>query len=224
MFVWDRGRRASAGTRSSVQRDLARLSDAAAAAVSRRRRSPSQSNGKNVVLSGKVSSKDVDRQGRRTSPRATSKRKKTSSTCCSAGARRHQSGAAARALRRGEPQRADRARASTFGCHRLQGRPLVRPHHDAAVRRARQWDEAEGKFVFSDFLNLFLFDTKNSLAGVIKALQTRACSRASPNRTWSRKAARKRASWPAANSRSRSRRARAPTSAISFSSRSSASV
>jgi pilus assembly protein CpaC len=47
---------------------------------------------------------------------------------------------------------------------------------------APQWD-ADGKFVFSDFLNLFLFDTKNQVAGVVKALQQRGLlqSLAEPN-------------------------------------------
>jgi len=47
---------------------------------------------------------------------------------------------------------------------------------------APQWDE-DGKFVFSDFLNLFLFDTKNQLAGVIRALQNKGLfqSLAEPN-------------------------------------------
>src|SRR5688572_1240763 len=47
---------------------------------------------------------------------------------------------------------------------------------------APEWDE-EGRFVFSDFLNLFLFDTQNQLAGVIKALQNKGLfqSLAEPN-------------------------------------------
>ena len=47
---------------------------------------------------------------------------------------------------------------------------------------APQWDQ-QGKFVFSDFLNLFLFDTKNELAAVMRALQTKGLfqSLAEPN-------------------------------------------
>ncbi|HXE81136.1 MAG TPA: type II and III secretion system protein family protein [Vicinamibacterales bacterium] len=47
---------------------------------------------------------------------------------------------------------------------------------------APEWNE-DGKFVFSDFLNLFLFDTKNQLAGVIRALQSKGLfqSLAEPN-------------------------------------------
>ena len=59
---------------------------------------------------------------------------------------------------------------------------LVRPHHDAAVRRARVGTQ-DGKLVFSDFLNLFLFDTKEGLGGVVKALQNKGLfqSLAEPN-------------------------------------------
>lgn len=44
------------------------------------------------------------------------------------------------------------------------------------------WDQ-DGKFIFSDFLNFFLFDTKNQLAVVIKALQSKGLfqSLAEPN-------------------------------------------
>jgi len=47
---------------------------------------------------------------------------------------------------------------------------------------APEWDK-DGKFVFSDFLNLFLFDTKNQVAGVVRALQQRGLlqSLAEPN-------------------------------------------
>ncbi len=47
---------------------------------------------------------------------------------------------------------------------------------------APQWDQ-DGKLVFSDFLNLFLFDAKNNLTGVIKALQNKGLfqSLAEPN-------------------------------------------
>src|SRR6478672_9358066 len=37
---------------------------------------------------------------------------------------------------------------------------------------APQWDQ-DGKTVFSDFLNLFLLDSKNNLSAVVKALQTK---------------------------------------------------
>jgi pilus assembly protein CpaC len=47
---------------------------------------------------------------------------------------------------------------------------------------APQWDQ-DGKLVFSDFLNLFLLDSKNNLTGVIRALQNKGLfqSLAEPN-------------------------------------------
>jgi pilus assembly protein CpaC len=44
------------------------------------------------------------------------------------------------------------------------------------------WNE-DGKFIFSDFLNLFLFDSKNEIAGVVRALQNKGLfqSLAEPN-------------------------------------------
>src|SRR3954469_1105570 len=47
---------------------------------------------------------------------------------------------------------------------------------------APAWNE-DGKLVFSDFLNLFLFNTKEGLGGVVKALQTKGLfqSLAEPN-------------------------------------------
>jgi pilus assembly protein CpaC len=47
---------------------------------------------------------------------------------------------------------------------------------------APAWDD-DGKFVFSDFLNLFLFDAKNEIAGVVRALQNKGLfqSLAEPN-------------------------------------------
>ena len=61
--------------------------------------------------------------------------------------------------------------------------------------------------VFSDFLNVFLFDAKHQLGTVIKALQREGQFRASPSRTSCRKAGRKRAFSPAESFRSRSRKA-----------------
>jgi pilus assembly protein CpaC len=47
---------------------------------------------------------------------------------------------------------------------------------------APEWDK-DGKLVFSDFLNLFLFDSKNQIAGVVRALQNKGLfqSLAEPN-------------------------------------------
>jgi Flp pilus assembly secretin CpaC len=81
----------------------------------------------------------------------------------------------------------------------------------------------EEKLVFSDFLNLFLFDTKHQLGTVIKALQTKGLfqSLAEPNLV--ARAGKKRASWRAANFRCRSPRDPATASRSPFSTRNSAS-
>ena len=59
--------------------------------------------------------------------------------------------------------------------------------------------------MFSDFLNLFIFNNKENIGAVVKALQAEGLpSRASPSRTSSPTTARKPASWPAASSPCRS--------------------
>ena len=128
-------RRASRRYEVVVQRDLASCSE------QMKQLFPGEeiavtSNGKDVVLSGTVSSKDVDGQGRRTWPRATSTRTKTSSTCCSMqdGAAT-QSGAAARALRGSEPSALTELGASRW-LPTASTMPTVRAADDAAVRRA----------------------------------------------------------------------------------------
>ena len=55
---------------------------------------------------------------------------------------------------------------------------------DAAVRgpELRRRATANGS-TFSDFLNLFFFDWKEGIGGVMRALEQRGAFRASPNRT-----------------------------------------
>jgi Flp pilus assembly secretin CpaC len=81
-----------------------------------------------------------------------------------------------------QPHGDDRAR-ELSDRQRLQGRPLVRPHVDAAVRRPAFDSASSGGLVFSDFLNLFIYDNKNNLGCVVKALQTKGLfqSLAEPN-------------------------------------------
>ena len=76
--------------------------------------------------------------------------------------------------------------ASLFtGADRLQGRPgaVDDDRRRAPVVRQRRIRDASPKLVFSDFLNLFLFDDKYNLGAVIKALQTKGLfqSLAEPN-------------------------------------------
>ena len=75
--------------------------------------------------------------------------------------------------------------ASLFtGAERLQGRPGARRRRRRPAPGVRQRRSGgKPKLVFSDFLNLFLFDAKHQLGAVIKALQTKGLfqSLAEPN-------------------------------------------
>ena len=135
MFVWDRG----GGDPALRDRRAAR-----SGAPGRRRSSSCfpgepikvRGNGKFVVLSGTVSSKEVaDAQS--TWPPASSRRRKRSSPCCRCSrAPPTPSGAAARALRRSQPHRDDRVRA--VAVHEPDGHQQhPRPCHHAAVLGAR---------------------------------------------------------------------------------------
>ena len=68
---------------------------------------------------------------------------------------------------------------------RRERRTLVRADHHAAVRAPFfACEPRHGKsLIFSDFLNLFLFDSKNEIAGVVRALQNKGLfqSLAEPN-------------------------------------------
>ena len=74
-----------------------------------------------------------------------------------------------------------------LGRQPLRQRLQTRPAGSAARRRdqfaAPAFDRDGNGLVFSDFLNLFLFDAKNNLGGVIKALQNKGLfqSLAEPN-------------------------------------------
>ena len=170
MFVWER---AGALRRYEVivQRDLARLTEQMTAAVpGRDDRGAEQRQGDRALrhrLAARTSS-----TRRSTSPPATSRRPTTSSTCCRLQETHgEQPGAAARALRRSEPQRDDRARRVVLHQpDRLSRTPSAgrRPQQFAAPASRSAWTKAnsdfgsdvtsaEGKFTFSDFLNLFLF-------------------------------------------------------------------
>ena len=151
-----------------------------------------QSNGKEIVLSGRVSTKELSsrsrhrrgglrRQGGRCrQPAQAAGRRPAATRCCCACASRKS--AAARSPSSARP---------VHGPDRLQEH--ARPLDDAAVRRRPstlgQGDgfgsdvTSAGKFTFSDFLNLFLFSEKYDIGAVIKALQTKGLfqSLAEPN-------------------------------------------
>ena len=155
-----------------------------------------QSNGKNIVLSGLVSSKDVVDKAINVAAGYVDKNDEVVTLLQVQRSAAEQPGAAARPLRRSEPQRDDRARRVA-----LHQPDRLQEHRSAASttqqfaapasttestkqRRLRQRrHERSGKFTFSDFLNLFLFDEKYDLGAVIKALQTKGLfqSLAEPN-------------------------------------------
>ena len=85
-----------------------------------------------------------------------------------AGGRRLEPGDAARALRRGQPQRDAGARRdpSSPTATRSNATERVRagPRHPGTCRPP-DFDQ-DGKLVFSDFLNLFVFNSKNNLGAV----------------------------------------------------------
>jgi pilus assembly protein CpaC len=178
MFVWDRSG-ALKRYEVIVQRDLARLSE------QMKQLFPGesievQSNGKNVVLAGSVSTKDVIEKAVNVAAGYVDKREEVVTLLqLSAG------GPSNQVLLRVRFAEVSRTALTELGASfaangykdgRWFGRSTTQQF------AAPEWNE-EGKFVFSDFLNLFLFDTKNQLAGVVRALQNRGLfqSLAEPN-------------------------------------------
>jgi pilus assembly protein CpaC len=178
MFVWDR-----AGSLRRyevvVQRDLALLAEQMKELFPGEQIEV-QSNGKNVVLTGKVTSKDVIEKAINVAAGYVDKREEVTALLqLQAGAPSNQ---VLLRVRFAEVSRTALTElGASFGANgykdgRWYGRTTTQQF------AAPQWDE-QGRFVFSDFLNLFLFDTENQLAGVIKALQNRGLfeSLAEPN-------------------------------------------
>ena len=124
MFVWDRGG-ALRRYEVVVQRDLAQLAE------QMRQLFPGeaievQSNGKNIVLSGTVSSKDVIEKAVNVAAGYVEKQDEVVNLLqIAAGRSAEQPGAAARALRRGQPQRDDRARRVALHGERRQERRWI---------------------------------------------------------------------------------------------------
>ena len=135
MFVWDRAgahpalRSGRAARPGAAQRHSCRSCSPAS-------RSPPRTTAARSSLRRVVSSKEViDRAVER---RCRLRREEGRRRPTAAGADRpQQSGVAARAVRRSEPQRADRSWAPTFALHGFKRRPLVQPlRRHAAVCRA----------------------------------------------------------------------------------------
>jgi pilus assembly protein CpaC len=178
MFVWDRGG-ALKRYEVIVQRDLGRLSEQMKELFPNEKIEV-QSNGKNVVLSGSVSTKEVIEKVVNVAAGYVDKREEVV-TLLQVSA----TGPSNQVLLRVRFAEVSRTALTELGASfaangykdgRWFGRTTTQQF------AAPQWDE-DGKFVFSDFLNLFLFDTQNQLAGVVRALQNRGLfqSLAEPN-------------------------------------------
>jgi pilus assembly protein CpaC len=178
MFVWDRAG-ALQRYEITVQRDLNRLSEqikqlfpAESIEV--------QSNGKNVVLSGKVSSKDMIEKATNLAAGYVEKKDEVVSLLqIRDGAPSNQ------VLLRVRFAEVSRSALSEFGVAlAANGAKDGRWYGRSTTGQfaAPSWDE-DGKFVFSDFLNVFLFDRKSELAALIRALSNRGLfqSLAEPN-------------------------------------------
>jgi len=178
LFVWDR----SGGiTRYEVvvQRDLSEL-QARLAQLFPGEGVAVTSNGKDVVLSGTVSGKYIMEKAAEVAMGYVDKKEDVVNLL------KQQDGVASRQVllrvRFAEVSRSALTElgvtlaANGFDNGRWFGRTTTQQF------AAPAWNE-EGKFVFSDFLNLFLFDTKNNLAGAIHALQNKGLfqSLAEPN-------------------------------------------
>ena len=178
MFVWDR---AGALRRYEVvvQRDLAKLS-AQYKELFPAEKIDVQSNGKNLVLSGQVSNKDIIEKAVNLAVGYVDKKEEVVTLLqLQAGAPSNQ---VLLRVRFAEVSRnaLTELGASFFANGYKDGRWYGR----SATQQfpAPQWDQ-DGKLVFSDFLNLFFMDATNGLGGVIKALQNKGLfqSLAEPN-------------------------------------------
>ena len=178
MFVWDRG-----GTLKRyevvVQRDLARLSEQIKTLFPNEKIEVA-SNGKNVVLSGMVSNKDIIEKAVNVAAGYVDKKDEVVTLLTlQAGAPSNQ------VLLRVRFAEVSRNAITELGVNFFangfkDGRWFGRSTTEQFS--APQWDQ-DGKLVFSDFLNLFFMDAKNGLGGVIKALQSKGLfqSLAEPN-------------------------------------------
>jgi pilus assembly protein CpaC len=182
MFVWDR----SGGIRRYevvVQRDLARLAEQVRSLF------PGdtidvESNGKNVVLSGMVGNKDVIEKAVNVASGYVDKREEVVSLL-----QVRETGASNQVLLRVRFAEVSRSAMTDLGLSLFTG---PNGYQGVLGRTATPQvpaptfdnsDPTQPKLVFSDFLNLFLFDTKHQLGVAIQALQAKGLlqSLAEPN-------------------------------------------
>jgi len=195
MFVWDR----TGGSRHyevSVQRDLSKLADQFTQLLPGED-VKAESNGKNIVLSGKVSNKEmIERAVNLAGGYVDKKEEVLSLLQIRDGAPSNQ------VLLRVRFAEVSRSAMTELGVNLLTApygikNNIVRTtteqfsppaFSDLAVSKASNaWGSdvtsASGKITFSDFLNVFLFNNKYDIGAVIKALQTKGLfqSLAEPN-------------------------------------------
>jgi pilus assembly protein CpaC len=178
MFVWDRGG-ALRRYELTVQRDLALLAE------QMKQLFPTENiavhaNGKNVVLTGSVSSKDLIEKAVNVAAGYVEKKEEVT-TLLQLG----QGAATNQVLLRVRFAEVSRSAMTELGVSfAANGAKDGRYFGRSTTQQfpAPQWDE-QGRFVFSDFLNLFFFDTQEQLAVVVKALSDRGLfqSLAEPN-------------------------------------------
>jgi pilus assembly protein CpaC len=177
MFVWDR---AGAIRRYEVivQRDLARLGEQLQQLFPGESIT-AQSNGKAIVLSGTVTAKEVIERAVNVAAGYVEKKEDVVALL------QIQPGATSQVLLRVRFAEVSRSAMTELGSSfALNGFKDGRWFARSTTQQfaAPEWDK-DGKFVFSDFLNLFLYDSKKGIAGVVKALQEKGLfqSLAEPN-------------------------------------------
>jgi pilus assembly protein CpaC len=172
MFVWERTG-AIHKYEIVVQRDLARLNDQMKTLFPGES-IDAQSNGKSVVLSGTVSNKDVSERAIKVAAGYVDKADEVVNLL-----RMQESQASNQVLLRVRFAEVSRSAMTELGTSLFTG---AHGYKDYMARTTTQQFDApvfdnsnpeREKLVFSDFLNLFLFDTKHQLGTVIKALQNK---------------------------------------------------
>ncbi len=179
MLVWDR----SGGIRRyevSVQRDLAQLT-AQVKELFPGEAIEVQSNGRAVVLSGLVSSKDVIERAVNVAAGYVEKKEEVVTLL-----QIRDGGASNQVLLRVRFAEVSRSAMTELGASFFTGADGYKDYIGRSATQqfsAPDFDSKNGGLVFADYLNLFLFNTKEGLGTVIKALQTKGLfqSLAEPN-------------------------------------------
>ncbi len=182
MFVWDRTG-AIRRYEVIVQRDLARLNDQMKTLFPGET-IDAQSNGKSVVLSGVVTSKEVAEKALNVAAGYVDKKEEVVTLL-----QMRESEASNQVLLQVRFAEVSRSALTELGASFFTGANGYKNYTARTTTQgtaAPTFDSAadgQGKLVFSDFLNLFLFDAKHQLGTVIKALQNKGLfqSLAEPN-------------------------------------------